>query len=192
MRSVVKGSYIKGATRLAKAGAHINYIQYRSGDDREDGPRKFFDDGREGITGREVKDDLAKDGGKYVHKLILSPGVDGVDIKAYSRAVLANVGRAKGVDLNWRAIEHNNTDHSHAHVVIFGKDKLGKEVQFDRDDFALMREFGDRYLERNHEFERYLDRDLRKLMKEPEYKIEGDRAYRQLVSDLSRRRCCAR
>lgn len=186
MRSVVKGSYIKGATRLAKAGAHINYIQYRSGDDREDGPRKFFDDGREGITGREVKDDLAKDGGKYVHKLILSPGVDGVDIKAYSRAVLANVGRAKGVDLNWRAIEHNNTDHSHAHVVIFGKDKLGKEVQFDRDDFALMREFGDRYLERNHEFERYLDRDLRKLMKEPEYKIEGDRAYRQLVSDLSR------
>lgn len=186
MRSVVKGSYIKGATRLVKAGAHINYIQYRSGDDRENGPRKFFDDGREGIPGREVKDDLAKDGGKYVHKLILSPGVDGVDIKAYSRAVLLNVGRAKGVDLNWRAIEHNNTDHAHAHVVIFGKDKLGREVQFDRDDFALMREFGDRYLERNHEFERYLDRDMHQLLKEPEYKTEGDKLYKNLVSDLAK------
>lgn len=186
MRSVVKGSYIKGATRLVKAGAHINYIQYRSGDDRENGPRKFFDDSREGINGREVKQDLAKDGGKYVHKLILSPGVEGVDMKAYSRAVLANVGRTMGVDLNWRAIEHNNTDHVHAHVVIFGKDKYGREVQFDRDDFALMREFGDRYLERNHEFERYLDRDLHKLLKEPEYRVEGDKLFRDLVSELGR------
>lgn len=185
MVSVAKGSYIKGSARFAKAGAHINYIQYRSGEDREKGPRKFFDDSREGIDGREVKKDLARDGGKYIHKLILSPGVEGVDMKAYSRAVMANVGRTMGVDLNWRAIEHNNTDHVHAHVVIFGKDKYGKEVQFDRDDFALMREFGDRYLERNHEFERYLDRDLHRLLKEPDYRVEGDGLYRDLVSELA-------
>jgi hypothetical protein len=31
MPSVVKHSYIKGGNRAAKAIAHINYLQYRSG-----------------------------------------------------------------------------------------------------------------------------------------------------------------
>lgn len=186
MRSVVKHSYIKGANRGARAAAHINYIQYRSGEDRGKEPRSFFDDTREGILGRDVKADLERNGGKVVHKLILSPGVEGVDMHAYARAIVSQVGRGKGLDLDWRAVEHGNTDHDHAHVVIFGKDKLGKEVQFRREDHALMRELGDRWLARNHEFDRFQDRDVQRMLLAPDYTREGDAYYKRLLEDLKR------
>jgi len=186
MPSVVKHSYIKGTNRLAKAGAHINYIQYRSGEDRGKEPRQFFDDKRSGIQGREVKQDLRENGGKYIHKMILSPGVDGVDMQAYSRAILGQLGREKGLDIEWRGIAHENTDHIHAHLIIFGKDKTGKEVQFRREDHAKIRELGDRYIARHHEYERFLDRGLERLLKEPGYTREGDEVYTRLLTDLKR------
>lgn len=186
MRSVVKHSYIKGANRGVRAAAHINYIQYRSGEDRGKEPRSFFDDKREGLLGRDVKADLEQNGGKVVHKLILSPGVEGVDMQAYSRAVMSQISREKGMDLEWRAVEHRNTDHDHTHVVVFGKDKLGKEVQFRREDHALMREYGDRYLARQHEWDRYLDRDLERFMRAPDYTPVGDERYKRLLEDLKR------
>lgn len=186
MPSVVKHSYIKGTNRFAKANAHINYIQYRSGEDREKEPRQFFDDKRSSIQGREVKQDLRDNGGKYIHKMILSPGVEGVDMQAYSRAIIGQLGREKGLDIEWRAIAHENTDHIHAHLIIFGKDKTGKEVQFRREDHAKIREFGDRYLARNYEYERFLDRGLERLLKEPNYTREGDEVYTRLMTDLKR------
>lgn len=186
MRSVVKHSYIKGADRAAKAKAHVNYIQYREGPDRADGPRPFFNGERDDIQGREVKEQIDKVDAKYVHKLILSPGVEGVDINAYTKSVISQWGKEKGLDLNWAATVHANTDHDHAHVVLQGKDLYGKEVQLRLKDCNLMREFGDRYLERNHTYERFLDRDLHNLLKEPDYSPQGDDRFKQLLADLKR------
>ena len=187
MRSVVKHSYIKGVDRVARASAHINYIQYREGEDREKGGgRPFFDNNRDDLLGRDVKADLAKNGGRFVHKLILSPGVENVDIHAYSRAVLKQISRDKGVDLDWRAVEHGNTDHPHAHVVVFGKDKLGKEVQLKRSDYDAMREYGDRYIVRHHEFDRFADREVQRMLLAPNYAPEGDARYKGLLEDLKR------
>lgn len=98
MRSVAKHSYVKGASGKAKAMAHVNYIQYRRGDDREDSkPREFFSSDKDGIQGREVKQDLEKAPRSMVvaHKIILSPGLRGVDMKAYARDVLQEAGREK-------------------------------------------------------------------------------------------------
>jgi hypothetical protein len=184
--SIVKHSYIKGGNRQAKAAAHINYLQYRSGEDREKEPRKFFDDKRDNILGREVKGELNKESGRFIHKIILSPGIENVDIKQYARAIFSQLGRQKGMDLNWRAIEHKNTAHPHGHVILYSKDKQGKEVQIRREDHALMRELGDRYIERNHEHERFLDKDLHRLMKNKEYEREGDATYKLLLADLKR------
>lgn len=39
MRSVVKHSYVKGMQKSARAKAHINYIQNRTGADRDKEPR---------------------------------------------------------------------------------------------------------------------------------------------------------
>jgi len=189
MRSVAKHSYVKGARGKAKAKAHVNYIQYRRGDDRVDGkPREFFSGDREHIQGREVKRDIDEsERAKVVaHKLVLSPGLQNVDVKAYTREVMEQVGREKGLDLDWRAVVHKNTDHDHAHVIIFGKDKNGREVFFNRDDYKNMREAGDRYLERNHFYERYLERDSDRVLKGKEYERErGDNIFEALVRDLN-------
>jgi hypothetical protein len=184
MRSVVKHSYVKGMQKAAKAKAHVNYIQYRNGEDRGKEPRSFFDDKREGKQGREVKQEIDKVGGKFVHKLILSPGVPGVDVQAYTRQVMHDVGRSKGLDLNWSAVVHTNTDNAHAHVVVLGKDKQGREVQLGRDDYITARQAGDRYLERHHELERFLVRDV-DLSKKPDYRPQGDRVYQELVKELT-------
>lgn len=186
MRSVVKHSYIKGADRGAKAKAHVNYIQYREGPDRADGPRVFFNSERSDIQGREVKDQIDKVDARYIHKLILSPGVEGVDIDAYTKSVMSQWGKEKGFDLNWAATTHANTDHDHAHVVLQGRDLHGKEVQLRLKDCNLMREFGDRYLERHHTYERFLDRDLHNLLKAPDYSPQGDDRFKQLLADLKR------
>ena len=187
MRSVVKHSYVKGMQKEARAKAHVNYIQYRNGEDRGKEPRAFFDEKREGIQGREVKEGIDKNSGKVVHKLILSPGVEGVDVKAYTRQVMHDLGREKGLDLNWAAVVHTNTDNPHAHVVVMGKDQNGREVQLRLDDCRSMRESGDRYLAKHHEFDRYKDREIERLLKEPDYSPEGDRLFQGLVKEPSKK-----
>jgi hypothetical protein len=189
MRSVAKHSYIKGASGRARAKAHVNYIQYRRGEDREnDKPREFFSPDREGIQGREVKQDIDNSERSKVvaHKLILSPGLQNVDMQQYTRDLLKDVGREKGLDLDWRAVIHKNTDHDHAHVIVFGKDKNGREVLFDRDDYKTMREAGDRYLERHHFLERYLPRDIDRQMEKGYQRDRGDNVFEDLVRDLNR------
>lgn len=169
--------------------AHVNYIQYRDGDDRENKqPRQFFSADRDGIQGREVKQDIEEiDRGRLVaHKLILSPGLQGVDMQAYTREVLQEVGRQKGLDLDWRAVIHKNTDHDHAHVIIFGRDENGREVYFDKRDYAKLREAGDLYLERNHFYERFLERDSDRVMQRGYERDRGDTLYEMLLRDLKR------
>jgi len=187
MRSVAKHSYIKGASGRARAKAHVNYIQYRHGPDRDEKPREFFSQDREGIQGREVKQDIDNsERAKVVaHKLILSPGLQNVDMQKYTREVLHDVGREKGLDLDWRAVIHKNTDHDHAHVIVFGKDKNGREVLFDKDDYKNMRDAGDRYLERHHFLERYLPRDMDRQIDRGYERDRGDNVFEALVRDLN-------
>jgi hypothetical protein len=188
MRSVAKHSYIKGASGKARAQAHVNYIQYRRGIDREnDKPREFFSDEREKIQGREVKQDIDNlERSKVVaHKLILSPGLQNIDMQKYTRDVLKDVGREKGLDLDWRAVIHKNTDHDHAHVIVFGKDKNGREVLFDKDDYKNMRDAGDRYLERHHYYERFLQRDMDRQIEKGYERDRGDNIFEALIRDLN-------
>lgn len=188
MRSVAKHSYLKGASGRARAKAHVNYIQYRHGPDREkDKPREFFSDERAQIQGREVKQDIDDmDRSKVVaHKLILSPGVQNIDMQKYTRDVLKEVGREKGLDLDWRAVIHKNTDHDHAHVIVFGKDKNGRDVLFHKDDYQSMRDAGDRYLERHHFYERFMHRDMDRQLERGYERDRGDNIYETLLKDLN-------
>lgn len=184
MRAVVKHSYIKGARGVAKAKAHVKYLEYRPGEDREQGKRQFFDAQRQHVTGREVRDAVAgqERRGVVIHKLILSPGCEGVDLQAYARETLGAIGKEKGLDLDWRAIAHTNTDHDHLHVIVMGEDKKGRQVRFDRDDYKKLRELQDRYIEREHALERYLDREMSDLLKERDYAREGDRDFQAFIS----------
>jgi len=170
MGSVVKHSYVTGPKMKAKISAHINYIQFRKDVDREEreAPRSFHTKDRDDYLGRDLKREInrALTGRDVVHKLIVSPGNNNVDLKEYTREVLEEVGRAKGQDLRYAFVIHENTDHHHAHVIVLGRDEDNRKVRFDRMDHMRMRAFGDRYLEREHGIELKLDRDMEQFCRE--------------------------
>lgn len=153
LRSVVKHSYIKVARGgLGRAKAHVNYIKFRPGKDKDEaGARTFFSDKESGLPSQPVLEaiDRQKEHGVLLHKIIVSPGVQNADTQEYVREVMHEMGRQKGLDLEWYAVAHHNTANPHAHVVVMATDKKGRQVRLGRSDYAQLKESGDRYLERN-------------------------------------------
>lgn len=186
MRSVVVHSYVKGAKAMKRLIAHVKYIGNRPGPDREEGrSRLFFDNKREDIGGKEFRDSLSEVQQKrtvLAHKLILSPGIPGVDMQRYTRELIEGIGRNKGLDLNWSAVIHKNTDHDHAHVIVFASDKVGRNVNFNRQDYKELRDLGDRYLEREHYYERFMTRDADRAMNSFDY--DRGRTFQLMVGDI--------
>ncbi len=164
---------------VERALAHVKYIQHRPGDDREPGGRKFFDDIDENMDGYALRKAIKEleDSKVVVHKLTLSPEIDPMDKRQFTREVMHRLAADKGLDLKWMAVEHNNTAHHHIHVVVLGKDKNGRSVRIDKDDYAKLREWGDRHLERLQPLELERARDERKR-KERE-RLEGRKKERE-------------
>ncbi len=152
LRSIVKHSYIRASRDgKARAKAHVNYIKFRPGKDKEEqGKRSFFTDKEDGLTSRPVHEAIERQAGTgvLVHKMIVSPGVQHANTQEYVREVMHELGRQKGLELEWYAVEHRNTANPHAHVVIMSKDKNGRQVKLSKDDYTKLKETGDKYLER--------------------------------------------
>ncbi len=157
-RTVVKHSYLSGDNQgMGRAQAHVRYIQFRGGKDKDEEQRSFFNGTRDEIYGNEVKQAVGvqDERSTVMHKLILSPGVQGADVKEYCREVMAELSSRKGLDLEWYGVQHDNTDNPHVHIVVMGKDENGRRVRLTKNDYTKVKEAGDRYLERN----RLLDRE---------------------------------
>ncbi len=50
------------------------------------------------------------------------------DLRGFTRDVMAQMEDDLGTKLDWVAVDHHNTGHPHSHVVIRGKDDLGKDL----------------------------------------------------------------
>lgn len=201
MRSVVKARFVRGARGVGKMSAHVDYIRHRAGPDRGGGEgRPIFDASlRENIGSDEVKkcfrevlEDSNQRSPLVAHKLILSPGLNAVDLQDYTREIMDKLGSEKGLDLTWYAVKHENTENNHAHVVVLGLDKNGVEVSFGRRDLDRIRDLGDRYIEREHQLERYLQRETDRVLLSREgkydYDRQGDQEFQRLVGDVYRQR----
>jgi hypothetical protein len=181
--------------------AHVDYIRHRAGPDRGGGEgRPIFDASlRENIGSDEVKkcfrevlEDSNQRSPLVAHKLILSPGLNAVDLQDYTREIMDKLGSEKGLDLTWYAVKHENTENNHAHVVVLGLDKNGVEVSFGRRDLDRIRDLGDRYIEREHQLERYLQRETDRVLLSRDgkydYERQGDQEFQRLVGDVYRQR----
>lgn len=151
---------------IGKAIAHVKYIENRPGPDKEKNGRDLFNDKDDRIDTKELKEKIkgTKNQRVNIHKLTLAPEINPKDKKAFTREVMSELGSAKGYDLEWAAVAHTNTDHHHIHVVVMGKDRNGTDVLLDLKDIKKVREYGDRYLEREH------PRELEKSREEREQK----------------------
>lgn len=164
-RTIAKHSYLTGKDKgFGRAKAHINYIQFRAGKDQEKEERSFFNAYRDDIYNKELKEAISDQNprGTVMHKIILSPGVEGADIKEYARDVMTELCSKKGQDLEWYAVAHGNTDNAHCHIVVMGRDENGRDVRIYKKDYEVIKEAGDQYLERHKLLERHKDRDKEK------------------------------
>ena len=169
-KGIKSGAALRAARSLAIGSAigHIKYIQHRPGNDREEKPRDVFTD-REDVADSKVLREIVKDyNGRSVviHKLTLAPEVSPNNPEEFTREVIKKLGDERGLDLQWWAVCHRNTDNHHIHVVVLSKDRDGQQVRFDKNDYDRMKEFGDEYLERTQ----YFDCRAADLRREEKYK----------------------
>jgi type IV secretory pathway VirD2 relaxase len=129
-RVVVKAHFVKMSAYGAKASRlHLEYVQ-------REGVEK---DGSRGIAyGADAVADpraFAKplENERHQFRLIVSPeDARELDMTAFVRRYMAEVEKDIEHPLQWIAVNHYNTDHPHAHIIIRGVDKDGEQIRMER------------------------------------------------------------
>jgi type IV secretory pathway VirD2 relaxase len=129
-RVVVKAHYVRMTTSGANAARlHLRYIE-------RDGVEK---DGSKGVLysadgpARALTFEQPRVGEQHQFRLILSPeDARELDLTDYVRRLMASVEKDLGRRLEWAAVNHHDTAHPHAHIVLRGVDRDGLEVRLDR------------------------------------------------------------
>jgi type IV secretory pathway VirD2 relaxase len=126
-RCVVKSHYVPmhGGGRDA-ARLHLAYLE-RDGVERDGSPGRLYG-ADEAFEKAEFAEPIK--GEKVQFRFIVSPE-DGreVDLRTFTRELMAQMEADLGRPLIWTAVNHHNTDHPHAHVVVRGVDRDGKELR---------------------------------------------------------------
>jgi len=130
MRRVIVKVHIaraRGGGGARAFGEHVRYVQ-RDGVERDGSGGQIY--GREGeeIDGRSFTERSGDD--RHQFRLTLSAEDANAlgDLKPTTRALMAQMERDLGTPLDWIAVDHHNTGHSHTHIIIRGKDHLGKDL----------------------------------------------------------------
>ena len=132
-RAVIKVRIAKlKAGNLAAPRAHMRYIQ-RDGVDRSGEPGKLYGPDVDEVDGVEFTERC--DGDRHQFRIIVSPddGDQLSDLKPFVRDLMQQMERDLETKLDWVAVDHHNTGHPHAHVVIRGKDEQGHDLIMARD-----------------------------------------------------------
>jgi type IV secretory pathway VirD2 relaxase len=127
-RVVVKASIVKLAGKgLASATAHMRYLQ-RDGTTREGDRGQLYGAGDEPADGKAFVE--RGSGDRHQFRFIVSPedGAEYDDLKSLTRRWMERVEQDLGTKLDWVAVDHFNTGHPHSHVIVRGKDHLGKDL----------------------------------------------------------------
>ena len=120
---------------LAAAAAHVRYLQ-RDGVSKEHEPGRVYDAGRDDADGRAF---VERGGGdRHQFRFIVSPedAAELDDLKPFVRDLMRTMEKDLGTRLDWIAVDHFNTAHPHSHIVLRGKDDLGKDLVIARDYIA--------------------------------------------------------
>jgi len=126
-RVVVKARIVRHRIGSGAAGAHLRYIQ-RDGTTRDGERGQLYSPENDQEDGRAFVERGESD--RHSFRMIVSPE-DGdrlSDLRGFTRDVMAQMEADLGTKLDWVAVDHHNTGHPHSHVVIRGKDDLGKDL----------------------------------------------------------------
>ncbi|RKF22619.1 DUF3363 domain-containing protein [Altericroceibacterium spongiae] len=178
---VVKARVVRHGGRASLA-AHLNYLQ-RDGVTRDGEKGVLFGADAEGLDRNAFAARCEDD--RHHFRFIVSPedAPDMGDLKGFTRELMTRMEKDLGTRLDWRAVEHWNTDNPHVHVIVRGVAEDGQNLVISRDYIGegmratareiVTRELGLRNdldirasLERQVDAERWteIDRDLSRTM----------------------------
>lgn len=130
MRRVIVKVHIaraRGASGVRAFAEHVRYIQ-RDGVERDGSGGELY--GREGEQedGRRFSERSRDD--RHQFRLTVSPEDASKlgDLKPSIRELMAQMENDLGTELDWVAVDHHNTGHSHTHIVIRGRDSRGRDL----------------------------------------------------------------
>jgi len=114
------------------ARAHLRYIQ-RDGVTREGEKGALYGPDTDDADGKSF---IAKaEGDRHQFRFIVAPedGAAMEDLKPFIRDLMHQAETDLGTKLDWVAVDHFNTGHPHTHIIVRGKDELGKDLVIARD-----------------------------------------------------------
>jgi Protein of unknown function (DUF3363) len=132
-RVVIKVSFSPHRAGSGKLAAHAAYLG-RDGAAREDEQGQFYDASRDEVEG------LSQDLSDWTHedprhfRIMIAPESASrlEDLKGYVRDVMGQMESDLGIETQWVAINHWNTDNPHAHVILRGRTGAGHELRIPR------------------------------------------------------------
>lgn len=135
-RVVIKTRIVKlRGGGIDAARAHLRYIQ-RDGVSKEHEPGRLYDAAQDEADGKAFLD--RSGGDRHQFRFIVSPedATELADLKPFVRDLMGAMEKDLGTRLDWVAVDHFNTAHPHTHIVLRGKDDLGKDLVIARDYIA--------------------------------------------------------
>ena len=134
-RVTVKIRIVKAGGKLTGVQAHLRYLE-RDGVTRDGAPGRLYstfadEADRDAFTERGLND-------RHQFRIILAPedGAAYADLKPFTRDVMAKIEADLGTTLDWVAVDHHDTGHPHAHVVVRGVTEDGKILNIAGDYIA--------------------------------------------------------
>lgn len=132
-RVVVKARIVKLAGKgAAGAVAHLRYLQ-RDGTTREGERGTLYGRESDAVDGKQFLERCSGD--RHQFRFIVAPedGAEYDDLKPLVRRWMDRVEEDLGTKLDWVAVDHFNTGHPHAHVIVRGKDDRAKDLVIARE-----------------------------------------------------------
>jgi type IV secretory pathway VirD2 relaxase len=129
-RSIVKVAYVKNVSGRVWA-AHGRYLE-REGAQRQDERGVGFDAVADDRSLATAVRDGQEGGDALVWKLVVSPEqAHRMDLRAHTRSLMKKVSEALETRVEWVAIEHQNTDNPHVHILMRGRHENGSVLEID-------------------------------------------------------------
>ncbi|PXA86515.1 conjugal transfer protein TraI [Nostoc sp. 3335mG] len=127
-RAVVKTRLVKlGAKGGKAAAAHLRYIQ-RDGVTREGDPGQLYSAEQDQANGNEFLERSVGDRHQFRFIVSAEDGDEYPDLKPLIRRLMTQAEQDLGTRLDWVAVDHFNTGHSHTHIMLRGVDDQGRDL----------------------------------------------------------------
>jgi type IV secretory pathway VirD2 relaxase len=132
-RVIVKTSIVKLAGKgMGRAGAHLRYLQ-RDGTTREGERGTLYAADRDVADGRAFLERSGEDRHQFRFIVAAEDGAEYDDLKPLVRRLMCQIEQDLGTSLDWVAVDHFNTGHSHSHVLLRGMDDRGQDLIIGRE-----------------------------------------------------------